>query len=236
MQDDEAPPGESQAPEAEDPKLPPKPPSEIELARWWNAYCNLPPPRPWSRLRNIVRAQKARIRKAVLEGWPELGIVAFKDRELVGDSAIAEVVGRVREAATERVVGVVANAWGEAAIGHLALLPKVKGALDTLLTTVSEQVAAASYAKFRDAPDLDDAGKVRRDATGRAMTILKPYVDGYELALAAERLVGALKEAAVLNKALLDSIAPFRDAGVDFSDAPPEVMKYLDEKFGGRAA
>jgi hypothetical protein len=214
-----------------------QPPDAIELERWWQAYCALPPPRAWTRLCHVVQARKSRIRTAVHVGWPEAGIPAFKDRAIVGDTVMAEVIGRVHREATERVVSVVANSWATDAERHLRGLPKIGQAIDKLCEVLIEQAEQASLVKYRAVPDLDEKGEQRRDpTTGAALTIMKPYVSASDAALAAQRLMAARKDHAVLNKALLDSLAPFRSSEMDFSDAPPEVMEYLKKKFVGRSA
>src|SRR5258708_27785096 len=70
------------------------PPDAVELSRWWMQYCGLGPPRPWTKRAKIVQAQRRRVRKAVYEGWPELGIPAFRDREPAPQPLGAEVAGR----------------------------------------------------------------------------------------------------------------------------------------------
>jgi hypothetical protein len=238
MQDDEDPEDPTREQDGEvTVEPPPSPPDEVELARWWHQYCNMAPPRPWTKLAEIVHAQKRRVRKAIYEGWPEHGIPAFRDRERAPEPMVAEVVGRAQAQAIERVATVVANSWASDAERHLRGLPKIGQAIDRLCEVLIEQAEQASLVKYRAVPDLDEKGEQRRDpTTGAALTIMKPYVSASDAALAAQRLMAARKDHAVLNKALLDSLAPFRSSEIDFSDAPPEVMEYLKKKFVGRAA
>lgn len=236
MQDDENGEGEPEGQDDPEGAPPPTPPTPMELDRWWHAYCRMAPPRPWSRLRNIVGGQKARLRKAVHEGWPELGILAFKDREVAGDEAVAEIVSRATTAAVERVGAVVAESWTRAAEDHLRHLPAFNAAIGKLVRHLEAASEHISFVKYRRVPDLDASGAQRRDAAGQPLMVIKPYVDATDVALAAQRLAAAKKDHAILHKALLDSLAPFRDAGIDFSDAPPEVLAYLNKKWTGRAA
>jgi hypothetical protein len=212
------------------------PPSLDDLERWWQAYCRLPEPRPWTHLADIVHARKARVRQAVFDGWPDLGIVAFKDRDIVTPAVTAELVERVHERSTERVVTAIIRPWAEEATKHLANLPKIGAALDKLYEVLLDQADKASFVRYRRVPDKNADGSLRRDGHGKVVMTAQAYVDGFQLALAAQRLGDSAKEFAVLNKALVDSLTPFRTSEIDFSKAPPEVLAWLQTQFIGKDA
>ena len=214
----------------------PSHPDASTLESWWRAYLGLPEPRSPKRLARIVHANVHRVRRAVRTGWPDIGIASFESR--LGDAedqvararAKAQIDGVVRGA--HAVAELVVDHWATAARSHLEGLADVSAAIRQLAQNVAKASEGASFVQYRSVPDIGPDNQIRRDAKGKPILVLKPYVSGNAVALATARLAQAAKDHAVLNKALLDSLNPMRDAAIDLSDAPPEALEYIRRKFG----
>lgn len=200
-----------------------KPPSDIEIERWYKTYRSLPEPRGISTLRKVTGASIHRVRRAVLFGWPEVGYVAFKDRILASEpgarAAVRKVALEVESQAIARVAQVVVGTWEESARKKLAGLRSVDDALEALASRILEAARGASFVSYRRVPDLDAAGQIRRDEAGNAIMVQRAFVSGHAVSIALARHAVAAKDAAILSRLLLDAVAP---AGVGGLPMPGE--------------
>lgn len=208
-----------------------RPPTDIEYERWLRAYLARPDA-PVRVLAQIVSTRKERLLYAISTGWP--GYPSLRDRLLTQDAAsrraVEGVIVEVQARAVAAVAPLIADSWVSAARRHLQPLQDVSEAITTIAAELRIASKEATFVGFRKAPVVDDDGDQVYDPDGRPLTRLEPFVDAESIARATARLAAAAKDHAILNKALLDSLSPVRDAALDFSDAPPEVLEYLRKK------
>ncbi len=214
MADGDAPPDPPSIPQEgiwRSPKRIPTPPTELEHKRWWLAYRE-DPSRGLKLLSAAVHANIHRVRHAVQVGWPDLGIVAFRTRlppiMRTKNAMLDTVTAEVQAQAIAQVAKVVIGTWEDAARAQLASLNSATAALTKLAESLDKASAGASFVSYRKVPDVGDDGKVRRDEKGNAILIMKPFVSGHAVAMAAARLAVAAKDHAMLGKVLLGSLAP----------------------------
>lgn len=211
-----------------------RPPTDVEHERWFRAYAS-DPERSVGRLAVLMSVRKARMLHAVTVGWPPT-YPSLRDRLLASDNdaklSVRHVTEEVQAGAIARVAIAVADGWESAARRHLKPLADVSEAIVSIAAELKIASREATFVGYRREPKLDEEGDPLFDGEGRPLTELKAFVDAESIARATARLAQAAKDHAILNKALLDSLNPMRDAAIDLSDAPPEALAYIRRKFG----
>lgn len=211
-----------------------KPPTDFEYEKWFRAYAARPDASVLF-LAQLLGVRKSRLIQAIGSGWPPQ-FPSFRDRLLTADEnakrAVERVTVDVQAGAIARVAVAVADGWESAARRHLKPLADVSEAIVSIAAELKIASREATFVGYRKEPKLDDDGDPLFDGEGRPLTELRPFVDAESIARATARLAQAAKDHAILNKALLDSLNPMRDAAIDLSDAPPEALAYIRRKFG----
>jgi hypothetical protein len=208
-------------------------PTDTEYERWWRAYHALPDPKSAERLCGIVHTRKSRLQHAIRVGWS--GYPALRDRELAvlrTPGAAMSVAVEVEARAIARVAAVIIPKWEEHALKHMAALEDVSETIRHISAELRLASQEATFLAYRRVPETDDEGRECVDERGRPKFRVESYVPAESIARATARLAAAAKDHAILNKALLDSLNPMRDAAIDLSDAPPEALEYIRRKFG----
>lgn len=204
-----------------------KPPTDLEYERWFRGYSARPDASVFE-LAKLLGVRKARLIHAIATGWPPK-YPSLRERLR---ASIEYMTTEVQAGAIARVAVAVADGWEAAARRHLQPLADVSEAIVAIAAELKIASREATFVGYRREPRLDAEGDPLFDGEGRALTELKAFVDAESIARATARLAQAAKDHAILNKALLDSLNPMRDAAIDLSDAPPEALAYIRRKFG----
>lgn len=213
-------------------------PTDLEYERWWRIYKALPPPHSVYRFARVAQINIHRAKHVCRVGWENMPPfeARLESDDAAGREAVRKVAETVEAQAIAAVATIVVGTWEQSVRRHLAPLEDVSRAISDLSRELSLAAADANFVQYRQVPDRDEEGRLRRDERGNVILIPEAYVSGESIVRSAARLASASKDHAMLNKGLLDSLAPFRSSALDFSDAPPETLAYLQKKFGGGRA
>jgi hypothetical protein len=213
------------------------PPNDLEYERWFQAYLTTPEPKSPAKVAASAKARKARIAHAIHVGWPDYP--ALKDRAKnhaiwkAAEKAVAQVVDMVvSPEVVANAATMVLERWDTAVKGHMRTSAEIGEAIKAVGAQVRIASREATFVQYRRIPELDDKGAQVYDGQGKPLMKVERYIPMETVARATARLAMAAKDHAVLHKALLDSLSPVKDAAIDMSDAPQEVLDYVQRKWG----
>jgi hypothetical protein len=170
---------------------------------------------------------------AIRVGWP--GFPALRDREdasiRAAQHAALNVSTEVEAQAIASIARVIVPTWAEHARKHMESLGDVRQTIAHVASELRLAAQEATFVAYRRVPAFDEDGFEILDERGRARFKIESYVPAESIARATARLAAAAKDHAILNKALLDSLSPFSESAMDFSDASAETLAYLQKKF-----
>lgn len=112
-------------------------------------------------------------------------------------------------------------------------MERASQALTALGQKIKEAAAAANFVRYREVPDLDDAGAQRRDKNGRPQTVLAPYVDGVAVANAMRSWVSASKDQVMVSRLLFGTLEPPPREPGELGALPPVTAEQLERLRAG---